>query len=126
MSGEIKWNSADDCLNADQKKALTDCYNRAATNPPVIPVIPKLEGTYINKREEQARRTALAGIDVVWQAFDAFKSAEYDLIIKMRTSCDWKTFNRVNFHWRQAMSKWITFGVNQWKAKEGIRGRKSK
>jgi hypothetical protein len=120
MGKEINWITADDCLIAEQKKALTACYNRADTNPPVIPVIPKREGTYVNKREEQARRTALAGVEIMGQAFKVFKSSEYDQILKMRTSCDWRTFNRVNFHWRRAMGDWHTFGINQWKTKEGI------
>jgi hypothetical protein len=125
--GKVVFNLSDDCLNGDQKKAITDWYDKDKASPPVMPVVPKREVTgYAAKKEEEARRTALAGNDLVRQVMRVFLYSEYDRVLKLRDTCSFRIFNRVNFHWRQAMSAWLTYGLKQWKAQEGIYTKKRK
>ena len=125
--GKITFVSADDCLNGDQKNAIKAWYNKDSTDPPWMPDIPKRNVTgYAAKKQEEVRRTALAGSDFIRQAMKVFEYGEYDRVLKMRENCDFRIANRVNFHWRRAMNNWMTYGLNQWKASEGIRSSKRK
>lgn len=118
MVKEVLFTTADDCLNNEQKQAITALYARTKTTPSVMPVIPKKDVR--GRKLTNSERTVLAGQAIMNQALNLFPGKECDRILKMRTNCDRAIWNRVNYHWRHAAGEWITSSVNSWKTKEHI------
>lgn len=111
----------DDCLTVAQRQAIAIWYAEPTNHPPVIPIIPKESVTlYMDKLRQDERRALLAGEAIMQQALDLFKGEECDRVLKMRKSCDVAIWHRVNYHWNEAMDRWMRYATDLWKYQEAI------
>ena len=109
------WIMADDVLSDEQKEALQKLYDLQRFKPPVIPSYPKTNSIlYMDIARDFEERKLKASSDIAKQAYALFTGKVFESILQMRDSCEYTIWNRVNYHFREAFSHWITYGVAFW------------
>ncbi len=109
----------DNVLVEAQKKMISDWFIRSVLSPPVIPDIPKPEATLytdIVKRDEE--RLYQAKVEFMNQALELYPLDETLDVLKLRKDCDVNIWDRVNYHHRDAMGRYMDYGLALWRYRE--------
>jgi hypothetical protein len=115
------FSAEDDCLTMEQRQSISEWYAKATTSPPKVPDIPaEPVRNDVERRNQNERRSALASQDLMKQAITLFDTKEWTRVLQMRKNCSPEIWERVNYHWRMAMARWMSYGLLLWKYVEHI------